>query len=497
VTGVTERRKLIVVSNRGPVTYSRDDSGERVAKRGGGGLVTALRSLVTQHDVTWIASAMSEEDAAVAAEAGGEAAEETADDGSPYRLKLVVHDPVAYDRYYNVVANPVLWFVQHYLWGLATAPEFDHGVHAAWAEGYVTVNRAFAEAVVEELERSPDASVFFHDYHLYVTPRLVRERVPDATMSHFVHIPWVLPDYWRALPEPIRRAVHEGILANDVVSLHTDRWCRNFLRSCEDVVGAEIEFESGLVRHGGRETSVRARPISVDPEEFDEIAGSGDVRAVERDIAAERPEFLILRVDRTDPSKNIVRGFRAYELYLEAHPEMYGRVGMLALLDPSRQDIPEYSEYLGAIQRGARTVNDRFQHPGWLPLDLRIADDFPQAVAAYKQFDVLLVNAIFDGMNLVAKEAPLVNTRDGVLILSENTGAHEELEPWVVSVNPFDVAGQAEALHVALTMAGDERRSRLEAIRRHIREHDISAWIESQLHDLDDVVGRSPTSISA
>jgi trehalose 6-phosphate synthase len=492
-----ERRKLIVVSNRAPVTYSRDDSGERVARRGGGGLVTALHSLVSHHDVTWIASAMSEEDAAVSHETGGEAIEETGDDGSPYRLRLVAHDPVAYDRYYNVIANPVLWFVQHYLWGLANAPEFDHGAHAAWADGYVTVNRAFADAVVEELERSPDAAVFFHDYHLYVAPRLVRERVPDARMSHFVHIPWVMPDYWRVLPEPVRRAVHEGILASDVVSLHTERWCRNFLRSCEDIVGAEIEFERGVVRFAGRETAVRARPISIDPDEFDEIAGSEEVQDAERDIAAERPEFLIVRVDRTDPSKNIVRGLRAYELYLEAHPEMYGRVGMLALLDPSRQDIPEYSEYLGAIQRAARTVNDRFQHPGWLPLDLRIADDFPRAIAAYKQFDVLLVNAIFDGMNLVAKEAPLVNTRDGVLVLSENTGAHEELEPWVVSVNPFDVAGQAEALHAALTMTGDERRGRLEAIRRHIREHDISSWIDAQLRDLDEVAGRSPTSISA
>ena len=491
---MSARRKLIVVSNRGPVTYARDASGQRIARRGGGGLVTALRSLVTQHDVTWIASAMSEEDAAVAAEAEGDPAEELADDGSPYRLKLVVHDPVAYDRYYNVISNPVLWFVQHYLWGLATAPEFDHGVHAAWAEGYVTVNRVFADAVVDELERSPDAAVFFHDYHLYVAPRLVRERVPGVAMSHFIHIPWAMPDYWRILPEPIRRAVHEGILANDVVSLHTGRWRKNFLRSCEDLLGAEIELEHALVRYGGRETAVRDCPISVDPDELDALAESDAVLAAERDITAERPEFLILRVDRTDPSKNIVRGFRAFELYLEAHPEMYGRVGMLALLDPSRQDIPEYSEYLAAIQRAARTVNDRFQHPGWLPLDLRIADDFPQAIAAYKQFDVLLVNAIIDGMNLVAKEAPLVNTRDGVLVLSENTGAHEELEPWVVSVNPFDVAGQAQALHVALTMAGDERRGRLEAIRRHIREHDISAWIETQLRDVDEVAGRSPTS---
>jgi trehalose 6-phosphate synthase len=202
---------------------------------------------------------------------------------------------------------------------------------------------------------------------------------------------------------------------------------------------------------------------------------------------ARRPEKLVLRVDRTDPSKNIVRGFRAFELYLEAHPEMHGRVGMLALLDPSRQDIPEYSEYVGAVQREARRVNDRFQFEGWLPIELVIQDDFQASVAAYKQFDALFVNAIFDGMNLVSKEAPLVNERDGVLVLSENAGAHEELGDWAVSVNPFDVAGQAKAIHRALTMPAHERRERLEAIRVHVREHDVAGWIESQLADLERV----------
>ena len=192
--------------------------------------------------------------------------------------------------------------------------------------------------------------------------------------------------------------------------------------------------------------------------------------AAEAEIESGRPERLILRVDRTDPSKNVVRGFRAYELYLDAHPEMHGRVQMLALLDPSRQDIPEYAEYLGAIQRAARVVNDRFQREGWVPLDLQIQDNFTQAVAAYKQFDVLLVNAIFDGMNLVAKEAPLVNVRDGVLVLSENAGAHDELGEWALTVNPFDVAGQAEAIHEALTMAAGERRRRREAIAARVRE---------------------------
>jgi trehalose 6-phosphate synthase len=182
-----------------------------------------------------------------------------------------------------------------------------------------------------------------------------------------------------------------------------------------------------------------------------------------------------------------VRGFRAYALFLDLHPELHGRVTMLALLDPSRQDIPEYSEYLAAIQREARSVNDRFQHEGWLPIDLQIGDRFHQSVAAYKQYDALLVNPVFDGLNLVSKEAPLLNGRDGVLILSENAGSHEELGEWVLTVNPFDVYGQAQAIGEALSMDADERRRRLEALRAHVRAHDLAAWIAAQLADLDSV----------
>jgi trehalose 6-phosphate synthase len=479
------RRKLIVVSNRGPVTFGRDEAGERVARRGGGGLVTALRSLVSHHDVTWIASAMSDEDRAVSAEAGGGAVEEQARDGSPFRLRLVAHEEAANDWFYNVIANPMLWFLQHYLWELAYTPSIDIALQNAWDEGYVRVNEAFAEAALEELEAEPEAAVFFHDYHLYLAPRLVREEAPDSLLAQFVHIPWPQPDYWHVLPDRIRRAIHEGILANDVIGFHTDRWRLNFLRAASDLAGADCDFHDRTAVQGGHSSLVTVHPISVDAAEFDELAESEAVLEAEQQLIERRPEKLVLRVDRTDPSKNVVRGFRAFEIYLEAHPEMHTRVGMLALLDPSRQDIPEYSEYLGAIQREARRVNDRFQQEGWTPIELVVEDDFVGAVAAYKQFDALLVNAIFDGMNLVAKEAPLVNARDGVLILSENTGAHSELGEWALTVNPFDVAGQAEAIHEALTMAPAERRERLEAIRGHVREHDVTAWIEAQLADLD------------
>ena len=230
---------------------------------------------------------------------------------------------------------------------------------------------------------------------------------------------------------------------------------------------------------------VTANPISVDVREFDALAGSEAVLAAERELQESRPEKLILRVDRTDPSKNVVRGFRAFELYLYEHPEMRERVGMLALLDPSRQDIPEYAEYLGAIQREARRVNDRYARGGWMPIDLRIEDDFAASVAAYKQYDVLLVNAVFDGLNLIAKEAPLVNTRDGVLVLSENAGAHDELGDYALTINPFDVAGQARALHTALELNAEERRRRIEGIRARVREHDLSAWLEQELRALE------------
>jgi trehalose 6-phosphate synthase len=481
------RRKLIVVSNRGPVSYGRDAEGNRVARRGGGGLVTALRGLVSHHDVTWIASAMSDEDRVVAAESGGDAVEESARDGSPYRMRLVVHDPVAYDWFYNVVSNPTLWFLQHTMWDLTQSPDIDLGLHTAWFNGYVPVNQGFADAVLAELERDPEQAVFFHDYHLYLAPRIVRERAPESLLAHFVHIPWPQSDYWTVLPAHLRQAVHHGLLANDVVGFHTRRWRLNFIRSCQDVMDADVDWEGNVVSCGGRRTVVSARPISVDPSEFDELKESERVLEEERALVESRPEHLVLRVDRTDPSKNVVRGFRAFGVFLDNHPELHGRVQMLALLDPSRQDIPEYSEYLAAIQRESRTVNDRFQFEGWIPIRLEIADNFPQAVAAYKQYDVLLVNAVFDGLNLVAKEAPLVNTHDGVLVLSENAGVHEEIGEWALTINPFDIYGQAQAIYEALQLSAEERRRRIEGIREHVRTHPVEGWIEAQLSDLDRV----------
>jgi trehalose 6-phosphate synthase len=482
----TPRRKLIVVSNRGPVTYSRSRDGERVEQRGQGGLVTALRPLVSHHDVTWVASAMTDEDRAVGLEAHGAAIGGTGHGGDAYRLRLVVHDHGTYERFYNRFANPTLWFVQHYLWDLIHEPISDQRLNDAWSS-YQDANKSFAKAVLDELEQDGDAAVWFHDYHLYLAPRVVRRARPDAVLSHFVHIPWPGPDYWTVLPRTMRSAIHDGLLANDVVGFHTDRWRENFLVSCARILEAEVDHELGTVEHEGRRTLVTACPISVDPAEFDELAVSDVVQEKERGLDEIRAERLVVRVDRTDPSKNIVRGFRAFELYLERHPEACGRVTMLALLDPSRQDIPQYAAYLEEIQGAVGHVNTRFAKEGWEPIVLEIRDDFPRSVAAYKRYDVLLVNSVFDGMNLVAKEAPLVNEREGVLVLSENTGAHHELGEWTLTVNPFDVVDQADAIHAALELPAAERRARADAIKSHVREHDIEAWLATQLADLDRV----------
>jgi trehalose 6-phosphate synthase len=305
-------------------------------------------------------------------------------------------------------------------------------------------------------------------------------------LSHFTHIPWPGPEAWRVLTASMREGILAGLAGADVVGFHTARSVRAFLACAEEYLeGAFVDHVRPAVTLSGAVCHVRAYPISIDPDEFAALSADPDVLAQEDAIARDRPEKLIVRVDRTDPSKNVIRGFHAFARLLATRPDWHRRVRMLALLDPSRQEIPDYAEYVGAIHRAAREVNDQFATEAWTPIELRVDDNFPQAVAGYKQYDVLLVNAIVDGMNLIAKEAPLVNERDGVLILSENAGAHEELGAWALSVNPFDVEGTAQAIAAALEMPAEERHERLQAIREHVREYDVKRWIRTQLDDLD------------
>ncbi len=271
---------LIIVSNRGPAQFERNEAGERTVQRGGGGLVTALSGLVSHRDALWIASAMSEEDVAVSAERGGPV--ELSIDGIAYRVLLVDSDPVAFDRFYNVIANPILWFIQHYLWDLSNAPDIRQEELDAWDYGYQTVNRDIALAVLGQIEGRERPLVMLHDYHLYTAPGMIRAERPDVFLHHFVHIPWSQPDSWRILPGRIREAIFGGMLANDIIGFHTHAYCINFLRCCDELLEAEVDYEGGRVRHGGGETLARAYPLSIDAERLAraaEIAGGGRGRA--------------------------------------------------------------------------------------------------------------------------------------------------------------------------------------------------------------------------
>jgi trehalose 6-phosphate synthase len=474
---------LVIVSNRGPAEFDRDESGARLVRRGGGGLVTALSGLVSHRQALWIASAMTEEDLAVAREyADSPVTVEL--DGISYDVLLVESDGEAYDRFYNVIANPILWFIQHYLWDLSNAPDIRQEEADAWDRGYTLVNADIAQAVLRTIEGQSDPLVMFHDYHLYTCPAAVRAARPDALLQHFVHIPWSQPDSWRILPARMREQIYRGLLANDIIGFHTTAYCRNFLHCCRELMELEVDYERGSITHAGRETWVRAYPLGIDARRLERVAASDEVIAYEEAVLRRRRDHLIIRVDRADLSKNVLRGFTAFDVFLQQHPEFRERVTFLAHLQPSRQDVPEYQEYLERIEALVAVVNHRHGTTDWMPIDLRIYENFPEAVARYKQFDLLIVNSLFDGMNLVAKEAPAVNTRDGVVMLSENTGAHEELGDCTLTVNPFDIQEQADTIHRALTMDSEERRLRAGRLREIVRERDPGVWIDEQLADI-------------
>jgi trehalose 6-phosphate synthase len=471
---------LVLVSNRGPVTFG--PGGE--VKRGTGGLVTALTGLASHREAVWIASAMSDEDVQKAEESGGRPFEVESPAGGSYQVRLVASDPAAYERFYSVFANPMLWFIQHYLWDLSNAPDIRRNEVEAFEYGYNAVNEDLAAAVCEEIDGLEDPVVMVHDYHLYTLPGLIRKARPDVFLHHFIHIPWTQPDAWRVLPRGIRREIYEGVLANDIVGFHTRSYRWNFLQCCRDLMELEVDFDRGIVFFEDREVWVRAYPLPIDAGATCRTAASDRTMVFEEKLLARRRDHMILRVDRADLSKNVLRGFSAFDLFLEQHPEFHEQVTFVAQLMPSRTDVPEYAEYLERIEALVAVVNHRHGTPDWMPIQLKLRDDLEEAMASYKHYDVLIVNAMFDGMNLVAKEGPLVNERNGVSVLSENTGAHEELGEFALSVNPFDIQETADSIHAALTMDAAERERRMKGLQATVTARDPGDWIDDQLADI-------------
>jgi trehalose 6-phosphate synthase len=490
----------LVASNRGPISYQFDADGSLAGQRGGGGMIAGvtagLAALGPEASVTWICAALNEADRAAAQQEDG-----TRDEGGiPVRMLDIPAG--VFDRAYNNVANSALWFLHHMLFDMPNQPQFNHGFRGDW-EAYLAYNAAFADAVAEEAARDQPPSgrlrVLIQDYHLCLVPRLLRDRLggaaPDAGIGHFCHTPWAPPDYYRLLPVDAGRALLDGMLGADRVGFHAERWAAAFTDCCAALLRAEVERTGlpagqergpvGRVTYRGHVTEVAVHPLGVDAVELQARARAGDVQAqvsALRRAAGDRK--LIVRVDRTELSKNIVRGLEAYRELLATRPQWRDRVVHLAFAYPSRSAVPEYRAYTDRVQQLALEITEEFGTADWDPLILEVKDDYPRSLAAYALADVLLVNPIRDGMNLVAQEGVVLSERGCALVLSREAGAAATLAADALLVNPFDITETAEALHRALAMPDAERRRRGAGLAATAAADPPARWLGDQLASL-------------
>jgi trehalose 6-phosphate synthase len=457
MTSTAPDRPIVLVSNRGPVTFRRDDDGQLVSRRGAGGLVSGVGPMMTASGATWLAAAMSEGDRDAATAGVVEA------DG--FRVRLLALDPETYRLAYDVVSNEVLWFAHHGLWDLTRAPTFDRSWLEAWA-AYREVNRAFAEAVAEVAPEG--AVVLVQDYHLCLVAEHLRPLRPDLDCVHFSHTPFAPPVWLSVLPEATAHELLTGMAAHTACGFHTQRWADDFRASAAAIAGLDpVTFVS---------------PLASDPDDIRAAAASPACAKALADLeAVVAGRQVVGRVDRIELSKNLLRGFQAFDDLLARHPEHREQVVFVAGAYPSRQGVPAYAAYRADLEAEVAAINERWGTPGWDPIVLEVTDDFPRSVALLRRADVLLVNAIRDGLNLVASEGALVNERHAVLALSPEAGAWERLHPAALRVPPFDVAHTADVLHHALTMPADERADRADRLRVLAQARTPAHWLADQL----------------
>ncbi|GAA2140292.1 trehalose-6-phosphate synthase [Kitasatospora kazusensis] len=472
---------ILVASNRGPVSFSSGDDGSLTLRRGGGGLVSGL-SAIDDPSAVWVCAALGEADRTAVRQSPDGRLDLGGFDVGGQAVRMLDIDPGTFARAYNGVANSTLWFVHHLLYDTPVSPVFDDRFRREW-ESYRVYNAAFAEALATEA--APGAAVLVQDYHLSLAPALLRDLRPDLRIGHFSHTPWAPPEYYRMLPDDVGAAVLTGILGADRAAFLTRRWALAFADCCEVVLGAEVDRTALTVTHGGRTTRLGVHGLGADGDFLRERARRPDVDAR---LAALREQVgdrrTVVRVDRTELSKNIVRGLLAYRHLLRSRPEWLDRVVHIAFAYPSRHDLPEYREYTAAVQRIAQEINDEFGTASWQPLILHVNDDFPRSLAAYRLADVALVNPIRDGMNLVAKEIPVVSDDGCALVLSREAGAHAELAEDALVVNPYDVIATADALHRALTMPAAERADRTKRLADAATALPPQQWFLDQLNAL-------------
>ncbi|MGQ0679597.1 MAG: alpha,alpha-trehalose-phosphate synthase (UDP-forming) [Actinomycetota bacterium] len=481
---ILKGRSFLIASNRGPVKFDEDERGDLLPSRGAGGLVTALSGVVKQASGLWVAAAMTAGDRRMVKENPGKHVFAGLD-GEDLRIRYLSFDRDLFDRYYNRISNSVFWFLNHSMWNLPMHPRFNENIEQDW-ESYKEINRRFAEVLAQEIAGTQTTSaVMLHDYHLALVAGYLRQIDPAAFTYHFTHTPWAQPDMMRVLPGDMARQTLEGMLANDLVGFQVRRWSQNFMWCCEQLLDAKIDLDRGVVTHRGVSTVVRDYPISIDVPAVRKLACSEGaethLRWLERILKGRK---LILRIDRLELSKNVVRGFTAYEKMLIDHPELRGNVVHVALLYPSRRALPEYRHYEAAVFEVHDRINDELGTYDWQPIVLVNEDNYIRALACSRRYDVLMVNPIVDGMNLVAKEGPAVNEVDGVVVLSRNAGAWTELEVGVLGINPYDIHEMSEALYLGLTMDDEQKRLRATFNREVIERNTPSKWVWRQLKDI-------------
>ncbi|MFC2008111.1 trehalose-6-phosphate synthase [Chloroflexota bacterium] len=488
-------RRLILASNRGPIEYHFGDNRRLQARRGSGGVVTALSSLSKYVELTWIASAMGEGDRQVVKRVPQGRIRVPLASENLY-LHFIVSPRNMYHKFYSVICNPLLWFLQHYMWNTPRAPNIDRVVYDAWENGYIPVNRAFAEAVVNEAsEDRPSPIIMLNDYHLYLAASHIRQQRPDLIIQHFTHIPWPSPSYWQLLPDCMRQPIIRSLCACDIVGLQTARDVHNFLYCCQSFISdAEIDYREQTVRINEHSAQVKAYPVSVDVSGLQKLVSSQAVLEYEAKLRPLYGEQTIVRVDRAEPSKNIVRGFRAFDTLLDRYPQFRGKLKFIAFLVPTRTHLRQYQRYIEEVNQLIEAINRKYGTEEWQPIHFFYENNYLQAIAGMRLYDVLIVNAVIDGMNLVAKEGPTVNDRDGVLILSETVGAHEQLGEYSLTVSPADVEATTQALYTALTMPADERHRRATMLKRAIEREDATHWLWKLLDDTASLVQLQPES---
>jgi trehalose 6-phosphate synthase len=460
-------------------------------------MVTALIGAANRLDVTWVAMAMTEGDRLALREA--QQTDEGLLDpplrGQSMRLRYVAIPKVAYRKHYEQICNRLLWFLQHYLYDPAGDSTPANKLQDAWGNGYFIANQAIADAVNIEIEREDTLPiVMLHDYHLYLAPALIRRRHPTIIMQQFIHIPWPDIRCWQFLPSNIAQNIYSGLVGNDIIGFQTERDARNFLEGARTMLdGAVVDFEEGAVWWQGHRTQARAYPISISVTEERRLMQSRAGKRAAEKILPLLGEQTIMRVDRIEPTKNIVRGFQAYAHLLGEHPELHGKVKFLAFLVPSRQSLPEYKRYSMDVFKIIEEINQQYGTDEWSPIQAFSGNDRTQALAAMQYYDVLLVNPIIDGMNLVAKEGPIVNHRNGVVVLSRTAGAFQQLGKASIPTSPTDVMETAQALYKALTMPLDERRIKAALTRQIVERQDLNTWLHRQIADINELLDRLAT----